>query len=309
MTAERPRSTRETASSIGASGEGDDEFADLFNNEDADFNLDPAFLESDEEEEEEGKEKDLQLHSGSDKPFDNQHINWERGSKMLENVELKFSARDKCTPIDTTLVIGLDPGEVNTITATKIDPKDNSRHSIKITRKFLYRPYAIYRRLLQARKKDAGIDSIESRIPPMTLNGIDEYLAFMSSPVDGSGDGSMTNRSNLYQFYDNAWFLRKTWDVRKAQQCTIDLGVKALLGMAGANETMEKAADDGSPVVFAVGLGAFNTRTGLPSKHTSFLKRFIIKVCMHHTYIHIYPNFLLSCRKADEMSLILLSLG
>ena len=59
MTAERPRSTRETASSIGASGEGDDEFADLFNNEDADFNLDPAFLESDEEEEEEGKEKDL----------------------------------------------------------------------------------------------------------------------------------------------------------------------------------------------------------------------------------------------------------
>ncbi|KAF8911813.1 hypothetical protein BGZ58_005830, partial [Dissophora ornata] len=277
MTAERPRSTRDTASIIGSSGDDDDEFADLLNHEDADFNMDPMFLGSDEEEEEEGKEKDLRLDSGSDKQFDYQNINWKRGSKMLQNVELQFAERDKCTPIDKTLVIGLDPGEVNTVTATKIDPKDHSRHSIKITRKFLYRPYALYRRLLQARKKDAGIDSIESGIPPMTLDGINEYLTFMSSPVDGSGVGSMTNRSKLYQFYDDAWFLRKTWDVRKAQQCAIDLGVKAILGMAGADETRKKATDDGRPVVFAVGLGAFNTRTGLPSKHTSFLKRFIVK--------------------------------
>ena len=53
MTAEQTCSTRETASCIGVSGGDDDEFADLFNHEDTDFNLVPAFLRGDGEEEEE----------------------------------------------------------------------------------------------------------------------------------------------------------------------------------------------------------------------------------------------------------------
>jgi hypothetical protein len=300
-----PRGGHSSSGDGGSSVDGDDDQgeddSDLIGLEDEEFVLDDAFMDDDESqgeteegedegEVEEGEAEEDEVEGSeveegepssrkrkrqaaspatSDQEFTRSNINWKRSSKMLENVEVAFATRQQCPPHNTTVVIGIDPGEVKTATATRIDPsRPNERHSVTITRKFLYRPYAQFRRLLETRKKMAGIDVIEANMPPRTIEGIGQYLTYMQ-----------TNRQQLHAFYDSTWYLRKVWDARKAQQAAIDLGIKAFIRMAGGDESHQKQA--GVSVVFSVGLGSFNTRTGLPSKHGAFLKAFIIKVsCM-----------------------------
>ncbi|KAF9950545.1 hypothetical protein BGZ65_006554 [Modicella reniformis] len=69
-----------------------------------------------------------------------------------------------------------------------------------------------------------------------------------------------------YAFYGDILFRRKSWDLSKAQQATYDYGTKAILDLEGGNEGRPK--DNNLLVVFAIGLGSFNTRTGLPAKHS-----------------------------------------
>ncbi|KAI1300518.1 hypothetical protein EDD11_006177 [Mortierella claussenii] len=122
----------------------------------------------------------------------------------------------------------------------------------------------------------------------MTMSGLRRYLDWMSETPAG---GAQTHREILYGFYNHSWFLRKTWDLRKAQQSAIDYGIKALLRMAGGNESRKRTPADGS-VVFAVGLGGFNTRTGLPTKHAAFLKKFIIKAKgLGHTVVGCHEYY------------------
>ncbi|CAO3570186.1 unnamed protein product [Mortierella alpina] len=197
---------------------------------------------------------------------------------------------------DSTTVIGMDPGEVCTMTATRIGPKDGAtaspaagpssstatpttawqgldspkRASVVVRRSFLYKPYTTFRGLLQQRKADQGIDVIESKIPSMTMAGILIYLNYLR-------DGA---REALFNFYLSPWYLRKSWDMRKAQLAAYDYAIKGIMNLAdqrSVNEGQRKAAN-GANVVFAIGLGSFNTQTGLPSKHGELERRFIIKV-------------------------------
>ncbi|KAI1286575.1 hypothetical protein EDD11_000230, partial [Mortierella claussenii] len=63
--------------------------------------------------------------------YDVSQINWKRGSKMLQNLEVTFADPQQSPPFDSTVVVGVDPGEVNTVTATKIDPaRAHERHSV-----------------------------------------------------------------------------------------------------------------------------------------------------------------------------------
>jgi len=130
----------------------------------------------------------------------------------------------------------------------------------------------MFRGLLQQRKAAQGIDIIESKIPSMTMAGMLIYLGYLR-------DGA---REALFNFYLSPWYLRKSWDMRKAQLAAYDYAIKGIMNLAdqkSVNEGQRKAAN-GANVVFAIGLGSFNTQTGLPSKHGELERRFIIKVCI-----------------------------
>lgn len=207
----------------------------------------------------------------------NQHnINWKRGSKLLQNVEITFSSPLSCPPVDRTVVIGMGPREVFTMTAIKLDPRfPNQRESVRIRRSFMYRPYILFIHLLQDRKAAQGIDRLESGIPSMTLNNIEGYLRYLRSTA---GD-NMAVREKLLRFYEDWWFLKKSWDMKKAQIACYDYGIMAILRMVDGrkgNESRLHPADVSA--IFAIGLGSFDSQTGLASKHSAFEKRFVIRV-------------------------------
>lgn len=54
--------------------------------------------------------------------------------------------------------------------------------------------------------------------------------------------------------------------------------IKAVLGLVGGSEGRKHKESDGPAPIFAIGLGCFDTQTGLPSKHTKLEKLFIRKV-------------------------------
>ncbi|KAF9944578.1 hypothetical protein BGZ65_011845, partial [Modicella reniformis] len=139
--------------------------------------------------------------------------------------------------------------------ATKV--LGNIRKSVMVRRSFLYRHYAIFRRRLEERKHEE-IDLIESLMSPMSLNGMNNNLWYLNTD---------DRRDMLYNFSGHKWYLRKTWDFRKAQQATYDYGVKAILELGNGSEGRSKV--DNQSVVFAIGLGTFITRTGMPSKHSA----------------------------------------
>ena len=229
--------------------------------------------DSDSDLDEDYTEEDLKSITDAYNPIND--INWERGSRLLENVQKVFNTRQACAGYQNARVVGIDPGEKNTMTATVIDPLiPVARKSVIVRRKFLYRPYAIFRRLLEEKKHASGIDTLESLMPSMALFGMAKYLSYLSTEK---------RREQLYAFYSDKWFLKKTWDCRKAQQASYDYGIKAILGLVHGSEGHRRPTQnpDGTRTrnsVFAIGLGSFNTRTGLPSKHTEFEKRFVKRV-------------------------------
>ncbi|KAF9938835.1 hypothetical protein BGZ67_010310 [Mortierella alpina] len=229
-------------------------------------------------------------------PFAPGDINWLRSSRILQNVGVLYTNPGNSPNPDLTTVIGIEPGEVNTMTATRIGPMSSAttstaegpststasataswhgldsplRASVVVRRSFLYKPYTMFRGLLQQRKAAQGIDIIESKIPSMTIEGIHLYLNYFKNGVQEA----------LFDFYLSPWYLRKSWDMRKAQLAAYDYAIKAIMGLAGqqsVNEGQRRPAN-GADVVFAIGLGSFNTQTGLPSKHGELERRFIIRV-------------------------------
>ncbi|KAF9122553.1 hypothetical protein BGW39_009661, partial [Mortierella sp. 14UC] len=75
----------------------------------------------------------------------------------------------------------------------------------------------------------------------------------------------------------SSWYLQKKWDSVKAQKSVVDLGIKSVLRLAGGSEGRKIGTAKGPPPILAIGLGAFNTRTGLSSKHSRLEKAFIQK--------------------------------
>ncbi|KAF9921030.1 hypothetical protein BGZ67_000799, partial [Mortierella alpina] len=157
----------------------DDDDDDLFgaaHNIETDFQLDDAFIaDADEEPEVElgpstsSKKRMYSDMSPSSSPPREQAkeadlydtINWTRGSRLLVSVAKKFASPEDSAafPAQSTVIIGMDPGERNTMTATRIDPRrSNERTSVTIRRSFFYRPYIMFRRRLEERKAEAGID-------------------------------------------------------------------------------------------------------------------------------------------------------
>jgi hypothetical protein len=191
------------------------------------------------------------------------NINFKRGSKLLENVEVKFDKPERCPSPRTTTIVGCDPGIVNPLTFSQLDPGNpHKRETVKITSKFLNFPVSRFRQLLVRRKKEYEIDKIESSKPSFGRDTMDQYFRW----VNDSGTGTTTNLDKLQHFYEHLWYLRKSWDLQKAQRATYDHVVQRVLRMLGPNG------------VLVIGLGSFESDRGVPSKHTSIMRHLIVQV-------------------------------
>ncbi|KAF9976836.1 hypothetical protein BGZ75_000149, partial [Mortierella antarctica] len=88
----------------------------------------------------------------------------------------------------------------------------------------------MFRRRLEERKAEAGIDVVESKLPAMSLHSMEQYLQYLDQ------DG---NRAKLVAFYHDPWFLKKSWDMKKAQVASMDYGIKALLSLVDDHKGSE----------------------------------------------------------------------
>ncbi|CAO3572394.1 unnamed protein product [Mortierella alpina] len=86
-----------------------------------------------------------------------------------------------------------------------------------------------------------------------------------------------TNLESLVSFYQETWYLKKKWASQQAQLSCLDIAIKGILRMADKNES-DKYNPSGRPVVLCVGLGNFNSQSGLPSKHSVLEARLVKKL-------------------------------
>ncbi|ORZ27996.1 hypothetical protein BCR41DRAFT_409891 [Lobosporangium transversale] len=153
------------------------------------------------------------------------NINWKRSSKLLENVELTFNEPGRCPSANTTTIVGCDPGIVNALTFSALDPHNpNLRQTVKVRSRFLYLPVLRFNHLLNKRKREKGMIEVESAIPVFGRDTYNEYFQWMNE--ESQTQTGSTNLDVLQEFYESRWHLKKKWDLRKAQRATFDYAVQ-----------------------------------------------------------------------------------
>jgi len=210
--------------------------------------------------------------------YDPSKINFSRGSKTLTNVEVKYARHEDCPDHRHTRIVGVDLGERISFCATRIGPKEGERtadnegerETVYIRREYLYRPSIQFGRACQGRLQESGLDLVLSRVPSLELGGVARYIQYTSQ-----------HRDALREFFQGSWYMRHSWEAGKAQRACYDYGIKAVLGLIGGSEGRKHKENDGPAPVFAVGLGSFDSQTGLSSKHPKMEKLFIRKVRTH----------------------------
>lgn len=296
----RPRRKRsDTDDAINDEQESEDQdMLDILNGINEDLEVENPFLPVPEADE--GPTTIIETHepcvstSSSAQPQARGAINWAQRSRDLENVGTVLAKPEDCQEYKNAARIGIDPGVKYPITATKVDPLNpEKRHTVRISSAFLNRPYHIFRRELEERKRHAGISRLESQIPSLSRSTIPEYFTYLfgTSLESVSGLGSTMSTSLPYQvspssssrgtstvfnridsFYRDCWFRRARWNMKRGQTGCLDIAIKRLLRMAGGTEGAKKKPE--IKAIFGVGMAQFS---GPNSKHTKLLKRFIMK--------------------------------
>ncbi|ORZ28586.1 hypothetical protein BCR41DRAFT_417737 [Lobosporangium transversale] len=211
--------------------------------------VDEPFLDGDEGEEaaEEGTSSTNPLSPVS--PSSRREINWKQRSRLLENVEVKYDTQAACPPPESTIIIGIDPGERYSMTIAKLDTrKPNEREILRISR---------------ASSSGAGTGS---------SSGVE---ASSSSGSETSDDNRETTYRALVDFYNDRWFVRNSWDNRKAQNGYVDYVIKAILKLAGGSNGRRRDANTNA--VICIGRGSFKTNRGQVSKHGILMKKLVEK--------------------------------
>ncbi|ORZ14420.1 hypothetical protein BCR41DRAFT_354842 [Lobosporangium transversale] len=114
------------------------------------------------------------------------NINWKRSSKLLENVELTFNKPGRCPSANTTTIVGCDPGIVNALMFSSLDPHNpNLRQTVKVRSRFLYFPALRFNHLLNKRKREKGMIEVENVIPVFGRDTYNEYFQWMNEECSG----------------------------------------------------------------------------------------------------------------------------
>ncbi|KAF9432435.1 hypothetical protein BGZ76_010824 [Entomortierella beljakovae] len=100
-------------------------------------------------------------------------INWKQESRLLGNVEVKHNTPAQCPDPSNTTIIGIDPGEIYSMTIAKLNPNDsNEREILRASRKYLYKPLKKVRHWLEERKLRLGVTSFENNIPSFSRSSM-----------------------------------------------------------------------------------------------------------------------------------------
>ncbi|ORZ27102.1 hypothetical protein BCR41DRAFT_347427 [Lobosporangium transversale] len=184
------------------------------------------------------------------------NINWKRSSKLLENVELTFNKPGRCPSANTTTIVGCDPGIVNALTFSSLDPHNpNLRQTVKVRSRFLYLPVLRFNHLLNKRKRENGMIEVESAIPVFGRDTYNEYFQWMNE--ESQTQTGSTNLDVLQEFYESRWHLKKKMGPTKGSTSYVRLRGTAIL---------------------VVGLGSFESSKGVPSKHTAITRHLVTQV-------------------------------
>ena len=108
------------------------------------------------------------------------------------------------------------------------------------------------------------------------------YIAETVRFVQKSGQ----NPANGPKFYALPRIRRIKNDLKKAGRAEYDIAVNAVLKMVGAHIGRKKRQEE--QVLFAIGVGDFNTNKNLASLHTSFGKYLTLKVMQHTSLVRLY---------------------
>jgi hypothetical protein len=192
--------------------------------------------------------------------------NYSRVSKACFLISTQLAATSH-TPKRVS-IIGIDLGERFIAAARGINfANSDDVRNLAIKRSALYQPTLKFWPELEQRKPTA-VRQAEQSIPckkKCTFAESSEYAheVIKAEPV-------------LRSFYGSKRYKRLIHDSKKARHGEFDDATNALLRMAGGHIGRKRMP--GEDMLFAVGLGDFNTKTNLTSLHTSFGSHFINKV-------------------------------
>ncbi|KAF9571041.1 hypothetical protein EC968_001075 [Mortierella alpina] len=105
--------------------------------------------------------------------------------KDAEEAFKNMSRSSTSYPNRNTRPIGIDPGINIAAEAVMIDPANPGKmeaRAVRVIRKVLNKPTKYFAQRLQRRKRDMGIDIVESKIPPFSRTTLREYLKFLLEP-------------------------------------------------------------------------------------------------------------------------------
>ncbi|ORZ11785.1 hypothetical protein BCR41DRAFT_356917, partial [Lobosporangium transversale] len=144
-------------------------------------------------------------------------------------------AAGRCPSANTTTIVGCDPGIVNALTFSSLDPHNpNLRQTVKVRSRFLYLP-----------KREKGMIEVESAIPVFGRDTYNEYFQWMNE--ESQTQTGSTNLDVLQEFYESRWHPEKKMGPTKGSTSYVRLRVQRVLKMLG---------DKG---VLVVGLGSFES--------------------------------------------------
>jgi hypothetical protein len=167
-------------------------------------------------------------------------------------------------------VVGIDLGEVVTVAACAINLPTNTAATVRnltIKRKALYQPTLKLRAIME-KEKPSAVCMAENAV------GSSKDLSF--SAAETLVQTWISKSGVLRSFYGTKKFKQLVADGKRARRGEFDVATNALLKMIGGH--IGKKRDSDEQILFAVGLGDFNTHTQLSSLHTSFGRHFVNKV-------------------------------
>ena len=190
-------------------------------------------------------------------------------NNILPKIEDVFPDRDavqaKFSNPKAVKVIGIDLGEVFTVAACcRTEP---GVRNFTTKRKALYQP-TLKARYERERRKTRLVYRTESLVPPR------KELTF--ADANGYAEKVIKSHDLLQAFYSRRRLQRLDHDSRKAKRAEFDVAVDSLLRMVNSHVGRKK--EDGEDVLFAVGLGKFQTRTNLSSVHGTLAAHMVSKV-------------------------------
>jgi hypothetical protein len=177
----------------------------------------------------------------------------------------KDAVASKFANAKDVLVVGIDLGEVFTLAACCSGFSDVRNLTIK--RKALYQP-TLKARHERENRKPIAIYHAESLISPRLEGTFADAEEYAKKVIDTHG--------LLQEFYGRKRILRLDHDMRKAKHAEFDVATDSLLRMVGSH--IGRKRKDEEDVLFAIGLGKFNTRTKLSSMHGSLTAHMVSKV-------------------------------